>query len=136
VTDASIHTVLPATPSGASRARIEVSDFVRELGATPEQLNDIALVVSEAASNVARHAYRDGESGTIEVDAQLRSGELAVDIRDYGVGLEGTPVSAGLGIGMAIMRELSQSCEFVDAGPGTSVALRFRFSDAGYAPGP
>ena len=48
---------LPAVPSSVRKARVSVGRQRLELGASERVVDDIRLCVSEAVSNVVRHAY-------------------------------------------------------------------------------
>lgn len=73
-------------------AQLTVLGSQREL---PRDVDNAAYrIVQEALTNVIRHAG----SGTARVQVSYRSGALAVSIEDDGVGHQGTPASAGLGL--------------------------------------
>jgi serine/threonine-protein kinase RsbW len=121
-----LHRVLEATPENVAPARHAVAAFAREHGVADQRAADIALVVSEACSNVVVHAYVDaGRPGTFEVEAERRDDRLHVRIADAGRGLTPRPDSPGLGLGMPLMQLLSDACVVSDGRPGTVVELSF-----------
>ena len=90
---------------------------------------DIALAVSEALTNVVLHAYRDLDAaGRMTAEAYIDGDDtLVVDIIDDGVGIVPNPESPGLGLGLPIMRQVSDALELgPQAAPGGQVRLRFR----------
>jgi anti-sigma regulatory factor (Ser/Thr protein kinase) len=121
----------PAVADSVPRARAALSTFARSAGATADQLDSIRLAVSEAATNVVVHAYRD-TPGRIRLDAGLARGELWVLIADDGSGMHPKLDSPGLGFGLSLM---SQVCdEFAIAkrsSGGVEVHMRFGLGGAG-----
>ena len=126
VTASHLRRVLDATPENIAPARHAVAAFAREHGAAAQRAADIALVVSEACSNVVVHAYAEaGRPGTFELEAARRDDRLQVRIADSGRGLKPRPDSPGLGLGMPLMQLLSDACVVSDGRPGTVVELSF-----------
>src|SRR5437764_4905751 len=108
-----------------SAARHELIDFAKSAGASEHELQSIRLAVSEALTNVVLHAYR-GASGQIHVNAAVAGGELWILIADDGSGLHAGGGTGGLGIGLALIAELSDSFSVVNrASGGTEVRIRF-----------
>ena len=108
-----------------SAARHELTEFAKSAGASDYELQSIRLAVSEALTNVVLHAYR-GSSGQIHVNAAVAGGELWILIADDGAGLHAGGTSGGLGIGLALIAELSDSFSVVNrSSGGTEVRMRF-----------
>lgn len=80
----------------------------------PELLDDIKTAVSEACNNVVLHAY-PGTSGVIEVAVYSDGGRLRVTVEDHGVGLPGGGAEPPDGIGLSVIRALT---EVLSLGPG------------------
>ena len=68
---------------------------------------DVGLAVTEALSNVVRHAYPGGE-GPVTLTAEASPSELVVVVADEGVGARSFELSStsGLGIGLRLIHEL------------------------------
>ena len=117
-----VHLVLPSRAENVVLVR-EVLNALAEEISLDGALDDVKAAVSEACNNVVVHAY-DGDEGPLEVDFAVSPGELAVIVRDFGVG---TVTSAeddeapGRGIGLAVIEALAASVE-VRAKPGRSPA--------------
>ena len=114
-----------AEPDAVPRARRTVRTFAAELGASAEQVDAIRLAVSEAVTNVVRHAYRD-QPGQIYLTAALVSDELWILVADDGCGLEPRTDRPGLGLGLALISQVSDHLAIVGrACGGTEVRMRF-----------
>jgi serine/threonine-protein kinase RsbW len=121
-----LHRVLEARPDAVAPARHALAAFARDHGASPQRAADIALVVSEACTNAVVHAYVEApEPGTVELEATPAHGALYVLVRDRGRGPVPRRDSPGIGLGLPLMRTLSDRCVVEHADPGTLVELRF-----------
>ena len=117
---------LPALPACVREARLAVAETVAPLAPTKRLVDDVRLCVSEAVTNVVRHAYgrRDGR-GDIVVERD--DDQLKVVVRDAGVGMP--PPSrhhADGGFGLKIIGELARENR-ISRSPegGTEVAMVF-----------
>jgi anti-sigma regulatory factor (Ser/Thr protein kinase) len=118
---------LPAVPESAPLARRAV---VEALEGVPVDRDGVAGMVSEAVSNSALHAYPAGTAvGRVRVSATVVGNALDVVVSDDGVGTSHAAESSGLGLGVPLMGDLSDSIE-VSAGAGTRVTARFELFGA------
>jgi serine/threonine-protein kinase RsbW len=117
---------LPAVPASAAIARHRTRSFAAGHGAPGELLGAIALAVTEAVSNVVRHAYPEpGGQGDVQVLVDIEDGDLEVVILDEGCGFTARPVR-GLGVGLNMMRAVSDAFEVRDRPVGgVEVWMRF-----------
>jgi anti-sigma regulatory factor (Ser/Thr protein kinase) len=117
----------PAVPDSVPAARSALTAFAADVGASSELLDDVRLAVSEALTNAVVHAYRgSSEPGSIGVIAARAVDELWVLISDSGCGLRPRQDSPGLGLGMALMMQVSAGIDVMDRSDGgTEVTLRF-----------
>ena len=100
----------------------------------PETLiEDVKLAVTEACTNVVRHAYQ-GTDGPLEVRVEPKAGSLTVVVTDHGVGIRPNPSSDGAGLGLPLIAALSSQLEIED-GPDTGSCVRMSFTTAGRVPG-
>jgi serine/threonine-protein kinase RsbW len=114
-------------------ARAENVAVVRHvLGALAEALNlphdvreDMRLAVTEACTNVVRHAYSD-EGGTIDVVVRPGGDALEVTVSDTGRGIGPSPDTGGPGLGLPLISALADSVEVErDAGRGSRLVMSF-----------
>ena len=85
---------IPGTPLGVRTIRHELTRLAEDCGMDAEEVSDVRLAVTEAATNAVLHAYAETE-GDVDVTAEVRDGELAVVIADSGPGLSSGPTAPG-----------------------------------------
>ena len=108
--DSDIRLTLPARPENVAVVR-QVVDALAEALALPDSVSeDMRLAVTEACSNVVRHAY-NGEEGTIDVIVQPIEDALEVTVSDAGRGVGPSPDSAGPGLGLSLIAALTDTLE-------------------------
>jgi serine/threonine-protein kinase RsbW len=113
---------LDALPVSIEVARAAVSGLAHDLGMEEPGLGDVKTVVSEACTNVVRHAYPNGP-GRFEVEASRAGNSLSIVIRDFGVGMRPRIRGAGssLGLGLGLISMLASRCEITAGSGGTEV---------------
>src|SRR3954451_24576273 len=118
---------LPAVPASATVARHAVAEALREVALDRDA---VVMVVSEAVANSAAYAYPEpAAAGRVRVHAQLDDEALEVVVSDDGVGIAAPAESAGFGIGLPLMGDVTDRVE-VAAGDGTRVTARFELFGA------
>jgi serine/threonine-protein kinase RsbW len=125
----------PARPDSVSAIRKALQAFARRCRVPRDTVEAITLAVSEAATNVVVHAYRDAEQpGEIEVAAAVAADELWVIITDRGSGMRPRTDSPGLGLGLAIIAQMADGVDLVKpAAGGLELRMRFALARAGGA---
>jgi anti-sigma regulatory factor (Ser/Thr protein kinase) len=105
---------VPALPENVAVVRrlLECVAGVHEMPASV--VEDVRLAVTEACTNVVRHAYEEGE-GAIDVVVKPRASSLEVVISDEGRGMGPSPDTNGPGLGLPLISALASS---VDLRPG------------------
>lgn len=127
------HITLPAVPDSLPVARREIAAHAEKLGIAGAGLADLKTVVSEACTNVVRHAYDEEETGTLEVDLRPEEQELSMVIRDFGGGIRPLPSDdmPSLRLGLPIIGALSSSFNLVSVlSRGTEITIRFPYGEA------
>jgi anti-sigma regulatory factor (Ser/Thr protein kinase) len=115
---------LTATPEAIGELRGRARDFAARAGAEDAVVGDIALAISEAATNAVLHAYRDIVAGPVRLTGRVEGEWLQFEVSDHGRGFHASP-SGGLGFGMKVMAEVSDSMTVRQGDEGTTVTLRF-----------
>ncbi len=105
-------------------------------GLVPSQVaTSLALVVAELAHNAIEHGFHESRGGSVVVSMRRLPGELALVVRDDGVGMpDGVDPLAAATLGLAIVRtvvedNLHGTISF-SGGRGTTVTVRFPLEDA------
>jgi serine/threonine-protein kinase RsbW len=114
----------PAEREAVTAFRHRAAAFAAENGASPELVNDVALAVSEAATNAVKYAYGPDEVGTVALSTSVEEGWLTLRVTDRGAGF-GTGSSDGLGLGLMIIARLCDHLKIIQEGTGTQVLMRF-----------
>jgi serine/threonine-protein kinase RsbW/stage II sporulation protein AB (anti-sigma F factor) len=122
----------PATARAAKAIRGEMGAVARRCGLSEQRVGDVELAVSEAATNVVVHAYRDSESGTVTAHASSSHGQLRIVISDHGAGMAPRMDSPGLGLGLPIIASVADRVEVRSPEKGgTEVHITFPCPAAG-----
>jgi serine/threonine-protein kinase RsbW len=146
----SIELRMDARPENLAYARLALAGIAASVEASREVVADLKLAVTEACSNVIQHAYLDGGGGDeIVVRYELREGELAVEVQDWGVGFDASrPISypPGLegdssvdgealppehGMGLLIIRAVTDELTIASSGAGSRVGFVRRLDPDG-----
>jgi len=127
------HTVrltIPAKAEYIALVRLALSGLSRLRPLSEETLGDLKLAVTEACTNSVRHGYSSGE-GTVEIVYELQPDRLVVEVADDGPGFDAAgdrPSDENLaegGLGIAIIRAVSDEFEAGDRSSGRGSRLRF-----------
>ena len=99
----------------------------------PEPLiEDVKLAVTEACTNVVRHAY-EGAEGPLEVRVEPKRDRLTVVVTDRGTGIRPNPGSDGAGLGLPLIAALASQLEIAD-GEEAGSCVRMSFIPVGRVP--
>lgn len=118
---------LPAVPASVRRARNAVGEAVAELAPAKRVADDVRLCVSEAVTNVVRHAYGGPGRGDLELVVERHDdAEVEVVVRDSGRGIARSARGEAGGYGMKIIDKLSRRLE-IRSTPRSGTELRMLF---------
>lgn len=125
---ASLSLKLAAEPENVRQARDEAASYAEGLGLPAAGVDDLRTIVSEACSNIVRHAYpEDATERPMEVELEEDGGELTVIVRDSGTGIR-PPTGArpsSLRLGFILMGSLADYLQLrTGKGRGTELLLR------------
>ena len=116
-------------------ARTRIGEFATRSGVTGTALHSIKLAVSEAVTNVVRHAYRNGRGGKVHITAARLAGEFVVLVTDDGCGYQTPSETPGFGWGLALIADAADDFVLTERGEGgTEVRMRFVVPDAAGTP--
>lgn len=118
--------VLPANAQNVVLVRHVVTCMVESLRLPARLREDIRLAVTEACTNVVRHAYA-GHHGRLEVRiTRDPPGALTIVVADNGSGLKPRLHSEGMGLGLPLMAALAHALEIEERrDAGSCVRMRF-----------
>jgi len=123
--DSDIRLTLPARPENVALVRDVLGALAEAEGLPARVTDDMRLAVTEACTNVVRHAYGGGE-GTIDVSMRPTGDALEVIVADEGRGLGSSADTGGPGLGMPLIAALTDSLE-VERGRSTGSRLTMSF---------
>ena len=123
--ESDIRLTLPARPENVAVVRHVLGAFAEALELPPTVTDDMRLAVTEACTNVVRHAYSH-EHGTIEVVVRPNGGQLDVIVSDDGRGIGPSQDTTGPGLGLPLIAALADSLEIDrSAGKGSRLSMSF-----------
>jgi serine/threonine-protein kinase RsbW len=110
-TGSGVRLSLPARPENVAVVRQVLGAFAEALQLPDELVEDIRLAITEACTNVVRHAYHDGEDGPIDVVIRPGDDRLDLVVSDRGRGIGPSPDVTGPGLGLPLIAALTDSLE-------------------------
>lgn len=128
--EAHIHDVkltLPARAENVAVVRHVLGAFAESLHLPDQLVEDVRLAVTEACTNVVRHAYEDGaDAGPLEITIRPLPEGLLVVVGDNGRGIGPSPDTTGPGLGLPLIAAIADTLEIQHApGAGSRVAMTF-----------
>jgi serine/threonine-protein kinase RsbW len=133
--DSDIRLTLPARPENVAVVRHVLGALAEALRLPDDVIADMRLAVTEACTNVVRHAY-EGDDGGIDVVVRPRGDALEVVVSDGGRGVGPSPDTAGPGLGLPLIAALADNVEIERRrGCGSRLVMRFLRTRATHAVG-
>ena len=121
-----VRLTLPARPENVAVVRHVLGAFAEALRLPDPVIEDMRLAVTEACTNVVRHAYANGEPGPVEILIRPVGDELQVTVSDEGRGLGPSDDTSGPGLGLPLIAALAHSLE-IEQTPRAGSRLRMSF---------
>jgi serine/threonine-protein kinase RsbW len=122
---------IPARPEYLVLGRLALTGVSRLRPIDEDDLSDLKLALTEACTNSMRHAY-EFRSGSVEIAIVLEQDSILVEVLDDGSGFEppdqpgaGDGLDEG-GLGLAIIRAVTDETEIGRRDDGSGSRLRFR----------
>ena len=127
---------IPANLDRLASVREFVRNHAHRHGADHEAVNDLTQAIDESVTNAIVHGYR-GSEGFVEVALDVRGGEIVAQIRDAAPPFDPTTVPSPdmslpidkrpfHGLGVHLMRELTDSMSYKHTGEGNELTLTKR----------
>jgi serine/threonine-protein kinase RsbW len=114
-----------ARPELIPTFRHRSSDFAGANSAAPKVVAAVALAVTEAVTNVVRHAYEpEASDRAIWLRGSVADGLLEITVTDRGLGFRES-ACPGLGVGLSIIAEMSAELDVDQSPRGTELRMRF-----------
>src|SRR3954464_9273391 len=85
--DTDVKLTLPARPENVSVIRHVLGAFAEALRLPDDLVEDLRLAVTEACTNVVRHAYPAEHAGPVEIAIQPLEEQVTVTVSDHGRGI-------------------------------------------------
>ena len=86
----------------------------------------LGLIVNELMTNAVRHAWREGQRGTLKISTRMRARQAVLSISDDGQGMppnvESRPLS-GLKLSEALVRQIRGTVEYPATQNGTTIEI-------------
>ncbi|MHB0866195.1 MAG: ATP-binding protein [Thermoleophilia bacterium] len=121
-----LHLVVPAKAEYLSLLRMVVAAVAGQVGFSEDNIADIKVALSEASTNVVRHAYAQVSppaERVIVINCYKESYGLLIKVEDRGTGIP-LPPPASEGLGLGIMSSLMDDVAVETGSSGTTVLLQ------------
>jgi serine/threonine-protein kinase RsbW len=109
-----VHLLLPAHARNIAVVRRALEAIAEELALPRRLVDDMRLAVTEACTNVVRHAYANGEAdhpSALRVALLPEAQGMRVIVEDRGRGLGPSPDIGGPGLGLPLIAALTSELE-------------------------
>src|SRR6478609_2060052 len=117
---------LPARPENVSVIRHVLGAFAEALHLDDELVEDLRLAVTEACTNVVRHAYPPDQAGPVEISIQPLEEYVSVIVSDHGRGIGTSSDTTGPGLGLPLIAAIADVVDLQHVpGGGSRVAMTF-----------
>ncbi|MFI9384531.1 ATP-binding protein [Kutzneria sp. NPDC052558] len=111
-------------PGELAGMRKVVKDWAASAGLSGELLEDLQLVVGEAAANAIEHGYRAGEPGSVDVWLAVDdAGAVHGRVRDYGTWRQQPDDPGDRGRGLMLIKALAARMSLNRRSDGTEVSF-------------
>src|SRR3954465_9729976 len=124
--DTDVKLTLPARPENVSVIRHVLGAFAEALRLPDDLVEDLRLAVTEACTNVVRHAYPPERTGPVEISIQPLGEHVTVIVSDRGRGIGTSSDTTGPGLGLPLIAAIADVVELQPVpGGGSRVAMTF-----------
>jgi anti-sigma regulatory factor (Ser/Thr protein kinase) len=100
--------------------------FAEAMRLPDDLVEDLRLAVTEACTNVVRHAYPQDVRGPVEVSIRPEDESVSVVVADRGRGIGTSSDTTGPGLGLPLIAAIADEVELQPVpGGGSRVAMTF-----------
>ena len=125
-TETDVKLTLPARPENVSVIRHVLGAFAEALRLPDDLVEDLRLAVTEACTNVVRHAYPPELPGPVEISIRPLDEHVSVVVADHGRGIGTSSDTTGPGLGLPLIAAIADEVELQPVpGGGSRVAMTF-----------
>jgi anti-sigma regulatory factor (Ser/Thr protein kinase) len=125
-TETDVKLTLPARPENVSVIRHVLGAFAESLRLPDDLVEDLRLAVTEACTNVVRHAYPPDAAGPVEISIRPEDEHVSVVVADQGRGIGTSSDTTGPGLGLPLIAAIADAVELQPVpGGGSRVAMTF-----------
>ncbi len=125
-TETDVKLTLPARPENVSVIRHVLGAFAEALRLPDDLVEDLRLAVTEACTNVVRHAYPPDLPGPVEISIRPLDEHVSVVVADHGRGIGSSSDTTGPGLGLPLIAAIADEVELQPVpGGGSRVAMTF-----------
>jgi serine/threonine-protein kinase RsbW len=126
MTTTDVKLTLPARPENVSVIRHVLGAFAEALRLPDDLVEDLRLAVTEACTNVVRHAYPPDFPGPVEITIVPSEDQVSVVVADFGRGIGSSSDTTGPGLGLPLIAAIADEVELQPVpGGGSRVAMTF-----------
>jgi anti-sigma regulatory factor (Ser/Thr protein kinase) len=124
--DTDVKLTLPARPEHVSVIRHVLGAFAEALRLPDPLIEDLRLAVTEACTNVVRHAYPGGQTGPVEISIHPLEEAVSVVVSDQGRGIGASSDTNGPGLGLPLIAAIADEVDLQPVpGGGSRVSMTF-----------
>lgn len=119
---------IPSNPNYLERLRRIVGCLADHAGMTTKEAHDAKLAVTEACANAIRHGSTEGTDDKVSIRISSAGPTVVTEVTDRGEGFDPAklvtrPISEPGGLGIPLMRALSDDLQFERSLKGMTVRL-------------
>ena len=132
--DTDVKLTLPARPENVAVIRHVLGAFAEALRLPDSLVEDLRLAVTEACTNVVRHAYTPEAPGAVEISLRPEDDVVSVVVADHGRGIGTSSDTTGPGLGLPLIAAIADEVQLQPVlGGGSRVTMSFARHRAGDA---
>lgn len=116
--------------TGQNGVKLQWEYIFDEIELNVNQAIPSSLIVNEVVTNAIKHAFKEREAGRIELVVKEKDNQIAIEIKDNGIGLPEDLKNRENSLGMRLIKVLAEqiSADYdfkSDSGKGTVFSLQF-----------